>query len=134
MGAMALTAFGVGFWAFLAIASVAGIVGDYKKRQIELEPLRAAIERGAQLDPAVVEKLMSREARPHSMNPIDLEIGGIITATSGIGVGIASFFVSPWMPVAHYPLLALGIVAVFVGGGLLLAARAVKRSVRAAIE
>jgi hypothetical protein len=83
---MGLTAFGVGFWAFLAIASVAGIVADYRKRQLELEPLRAAIERGVQLDPAVIEKLLTREAKSHSVDPMDLNIGGIITATSGTGV------------------------------------------------
>ena len=134
MNAIGLTAFGVGYWAFLAIASVAGIVADYKKRQLELEPLRAAIERGAQLDPAIIEKLMTRETKDHSVNPMDLKIGGIITATSGIGVGIASFLVSPWMPQAHYPMLALGVVAVFVGTGLLLAAKALQRNARVSIE
>ena len=134
MNAIGLTAFGIAFWAFLAIAAVAGIVADYKKRQLELEPLRAAIERGAQLDPAIIEKLMTREAKDHSVNPMDLKIGGIITTTSGIGVGIASFLVSPWMPQAHYPLLALGVVAVFVATGLLLAARAVQRNARVSIE
>ncbi len=127
MNAMGLTAFGIAFWAFLAIASVAGIVADYKKRQLELEPLRAAIERGAQLDPAVIEKLMTRETGEHSVNPMDLKIGGIITTAAGIGVGIASFVVNPWMPVAHYPLLAVGIVALCVGIGLLVAAKALRR-------
>ena len=37
--------FGIAFWLFMAVAAVAGIVADYKKRQLELEPLRAAIER-----------------------------------------------------------------------------------------
>lgn len=127
MNAMGLTAFGVGFWAFLAIASVAGIVADYKKRQLELEPLRAAIERGVQLDPAVIERLMTRESRDHSVNPLDLKIGGIITTAAGIGVGAASFCVDPWMPVARYPLLAVGIVAVCVGIGLLAAAKTLQR-------
>lgn len=134
MNAMGLTAFGVAFWAFLAIASVAGIVADYRKRQLELEPLRAAIERGVQLDPAVIEKLLTREAKSHSVDPMDLDIGGIITATSGTGVCIASFLVTPWMPQAHYPLLALGVVAVFVGAGLLLAAKALRRNARVSSE
>src|SRR5690242_6571274 len=58
MDHIALAIFGIAFWAFLAIASVAGIVADYKKRRLELEPLRAAIERGQQLDPALVQRLM----------------------------------------------------------------------------
>jgi len=122
----ALALFGVAFWIFLAIATIAGVVADYKKRQLEIEPLRAAIERGAQLDPAVIEKLMMRERSDRPVNPMDLKVGGIITTASGIGVGIGSFFVGPWMPVAHYPLLALGIVALFVGAGLLIAAKAMQ--------
>jgi hypothetical protein len=123
----ALAIFGIAFWVFLSIASVAGIVADYKKRQLELEPLRAAIERGAQLDPAVIEKLMTHQTKDRPPNPLDLKVGGIITATSGIGVAIGSFLVSPWMPIAHYPLLAIGVLALFVGAGLLIAARAVQR-------
>jgi hypothetical protein len=125
-----LAFFGVAFWAFLAIASVAGIVGEYKKRQLEIEPLRIAIERGAQLDPAVIEKLMTRERKDQPVNPVDLRVGGIITLLSGIGVAIASFLVTPWMAVAHYPLLAIGVVAIFVAIGLLAAARAVERHTR----
>jgi hypothetical protein len=53
----------LGFWAFLTASAVAGIVADYKKRHLELEPLRAAIERGQQLDPAIVERLMAREQK-----------------------------------------------------------------------
>jgi hypothetical protein len=126
----ALAFFGIAFWAFLAIASVAGVVADYKKRQLEIEPLRAAIERGAQLDPAVIEKLMTRDTKSQPLNAMDLKVGGIITALSGVGVGVASFLISPWMSLAHYPLLAIGVIAVFVGLGLLLAARAVQRQAR----
>src|SRR5262249_44891148 len=50
----------VSFALFLIIAAVAGIVGDYKKRSLELEPLRTALERGQQLDPALLEHLPMR--------------------------------------------------------------------------
>ena len=61
----------IAFWVFVAIATVAGIVGDYKKRQLSLEPLRAAIEKGQQLDPAVVERLMA-PAHEKGINPLAL--------------------------------------------------------------
>jgi len=126
----ALALFGIAFWVFLAIASVAGIVADYKRRQLEIEPLRIAIERGAQLDPAVIEKLMSRETKGQSVDALDLKVGGIITMLSGAGIAIASFLITPWMAVAHYPLLAIGVIAVFVGVGLLLAARTAQNHAR----
>ena len=38
----------IAFWIFIAVVSVAGMVQDYRKRQLALEPLRIAIEHGQQ--------------------------------------------------------------------------------------
>ena len=127
MHGIALTAFGIAFWAFLAIATVAGIVSDYKRRRIELEPLRAAIERGAQLDPSVIRTLTARDSRDAPLDPVLLRIGGIITIASGAGLMLASWFIAQAMPVAFYPLLGVGLLAICVGLGILLAARALRR-------
>jgi hypothetical protein len=127
MQSFALTAFGIGFWVFLTIAAVAGIVSDYKRRQIELEPLRAAIERGAQLDPAVIEKFSTRQPREAPLDPMLLKIGGIITMAAGIGLVIAAWFISRLAPIAFLPLLGTGILAVCVAVGVLVAARVLRR-------
>jgi hypothetical protein len=123
-----LVVVGVAFWAFLAVATVAGIVGDYKKRRIELEPLRAAMERGGPLDAAVVEKLMAREARAEGLDPLPLRVGGIITIASGIGIALLSLFISQLRAALLYPFLGAGVLAVCVGVGVLLAAQAVERA------
>lgn len=120
-------AVGIAFCAFLAVAAVAGIVADYKKRALALEPLRAAIERGQQLDPAVVERLMAPESRDEGLNALYLKVGGIITIAAGIGVAILSFFLAQVVSVALYPVLGGGIVAVCVGVGLMVAARVAER-------
>ena len=126
---------GVAFWLFLAAAAVAGIVADYKKRKLEIEPLRAAIERGQQLDPALIEKLMSREPRDEPLNPLDLRVGGIITISAAIGVGLLGLF-SRWLGISialgGVPLsgIAAGIalVGLCVGFGLLVAATCITRA------
>ncbi len=82
---------GVAFWLFLTAAAVSGIVADYKKRKLEIEPLRAAIERGQQLDPALIEKLMACEPRGQPLNPQDLRVGGIITIAAAVGIGLLSW-------------------------------------------
>jgi hypothetical protein len=115
----------IAFWVFLGVAAVAGIVADYKKRQIALEPLRAAIERGQQLDPAVVERLLAPEARA-ALNPLYLRVGGIITVATGVGVVILSFMLTQIVPFVFYPVLGGGIVALCIGVGLIIAARAVE--------
>jgi hypothetical protein len=120
-------ALGIAFLVFLAISAVAGIVADYKKRALTLEPLRAAIERGQQLDPAVVERLMAPESRDERLNALYLNVGGIVTIAAGIGVSLLSFFLAQVVPVALYPVLGGGIVAVCVGAGLVVAARVAER-------
>src|SRR5262249_15019084 len=122
----------------LAISAVAGIVGGYKKRRLEIEPLRAAIERGQQLDPALVERLMMRErhGKGAELEPVQFRIGGIVTVAAGIGVALLSFFISRVAPSAFYPILGVGVVAICVGAGLLVCAGVVERhrNTRAARE
>jgi hypothetical protein len=117
----------IAFWVFLTVAAVAGIVADYKKRGLALAPLRAAIERGQQLDPAVVERLMAPESPDGRLNALYLKVGGIVTIAAGIGVALLSFFLAQVVPVALYPVLGGGIVAVCVGAGLVIAARVAER-------
>lgn len=118
---------GVAFWVFLAVAAVAGIIAEYKKRQLELEPLRAAIERGQQLDPAIIERLMARERHNSEINPQHLLLAGIIVTATGIGLGLLSGFVAQIAIQAFYAVLGVGVLVLCVGIGLLLASRAVGR-------
>jgi Domain of unknown function (DUF6249) len=120
---------GVALFVFLAVATVAGVVGEYKKRQLAYQALRAAIERGQSLDPAVVDRLMAPEPRQESINPLHLRVGGIMTVASGIGVAGLSFFDPITLgSFGRLPLLGLGCVALCVGVGLLIAARVAERS------
>jgi uncharacterized protein DUF6249 len=113
----------IAFWAFVAIAAVAGIVADYKKREAALAPLRLAIERGQQLDAALVERLMTPD-RDAGINPLYLRIGGIITLAAGVGLLILAFFLSQVTHDVLYPILGAGSVVVCVGLGLMISARA----------
>jgi hypothetical protein len=116
----------IAFWIFVTVAAVAGIVSDYKKRQLALEPLRLAIERGQQLEPALIDRLMAPE-RDAGINPLYLRVGGIVTLAAGVGVAILAFLLNQVYPVSFYPVLGGGVVTVCVGAGLLFAARAVER-------
>jgi Flp pilus assembly protein TadB len=124
--------FGMAFWVFMAVAAVAGIVSDYKKRQLELEPLRAAIERGQQLDPAIIERLMAREQREQEINPMHLQVGGIISIAASVGLAALAGLVSQVLPGALFPILGAGVLVMCVGVGLVVAARAIERHQRQA--
>ena len=123
-------AVGIAMFAFLAVAAVAGIIADYKKRQILLGPLRAAIERGQPLDPAVVERLVAPERGGDSLNPLHLKVGGVITISAGVGVAVLAFFLAQVAPSSFYPVLGGGIVAICVGAGLVIAAGMAERHER----
>jgi hypothetical protein len=116
----------IAFWIFVTVAAVAGIVADYKKRRLAYEPLRAAIERGQQLDPALVERLITAE-RDEGINPVSLRVGGIITLSAGVGIALLAFFLNQTVPAAFYPVLGGGVLTLCVGAGLVVAARAVER-------
>ena len=113
---------------FVAVAAVGGMVSDYKRRRLELEPLRAAIERGQSIDPAVLERLMSppKDER-QGLNPLYLRIGGIMSIATGIGIAIMSFFIRMLAPPAFWPLIGAGALVICIGVGLLVAAGAIEQ-------
>jgi hypothetical protein len=126
---------GVAFWAFLAIAAVGGMISDYKRRRLELEPLRAAIERGQPIDPALLERLLtprSDEGKP--LEPLYLRIGGIMTIAAGAGIALMSVFIRALSSQAFLPLIGGGLLVVCVGVGLVIAASAVEQHRRRASD
>jgi hypothetical protein len=116
----------IGMFAFLTVAVIAGMISEYQKRRMELEPLRAAIERGQQLDPAIIERLMAREQHDE-VKPVQLRIGGIICIAAGIGFALLSPTLQVAASRAVFPVLGVGVLAVCVGIGLLISARVLDR-------
>ena len=122
-----IAAVAIVFWIFIAVVSVAGMIQDYRKRQLALEPLRIAIEHGQQLSPEIIAKLLGRDERHEELDPNLLKVGGIITCASGIGVALLSIFIALVFPPYHWIALGVGIVAVCVGVGLIIAAKSIRR-------
>jgi small-conductance mechanosensitive channel len=118
----------IGFWVFLSVSSVAGIVSEYKKRRLELEPLRAAIERGQQLDPAIIERLMAREQHETEIDPLHLRLGGIIVIAVAIGLALLAIFLQMVVPKVLFVLFGVGALGICIGVGLLIAARVLQRA------
>jgi Domain of unknown function (DUF6249) len=114
---------GTAFWIFIGAVAIAGMITDYKRRRGGIDVLRLAIEKGQQLDPAVVEKLTSYEQRGERIDPVDVKLGGIITIAAGVGICLLSFFVSRVAPAALYPILGGGVLVICVGVGLLIGAK-----------
>jgi hypothetical protein len=123
----------IAFLIFLTVCAVTGMVADYKKRRVALEPLRAAIERGQQLDPAVIERLMAPDREP-GVNPLYFKLGGIIILSIGVGIAILALILTQVDRSALYPVLGGATVVLCLGAGLMIAARAVERQHAAQAE
>jgi hypothetical protein len=109
---------GVAFWIFVGVVAVAGIFADYKRRRINVDVIRMAIDKGVQLDPALIEKLTSNGGRDEPIDPLHLKLAAIITIASGIGICLLALFLIGVSPLAFYPIFGAGVVAICVGIGL----------------
>lgn len=127
IGAIAVVA----FWMFITIVSVAGILYDYRKKRLTVETLQHAIEHGAQIDPALLDRFLSHQkhadAREQAVDPRLLKIGGIITIAAGIGFLPLALFIRQVHEIAVYPIMGIGVLAICVGIGLLISARVMAR-------
>ncbi len=127
VGAIAIVA----FWMFITIVSVAGILYDYRKKRLAVDTLRLAIERGAQIDPALLDRLLahqrSADAQEEAVDPRHLRVGGIITVAIGIGLLPLALFVAQVQDRARFPIMGAGVLAICVGIGLLISARTLER-------
>jgi hypothetical protein len=119
-----VAAVAIAFWLFLTVVSVAGIIQDYRKKQLALDPLRLAIERGHQLDPEVISRLLGQTDHEGHVDPRYLDIGGVITCSAGVGVVLLSWFLARVIPSPYYLIvLGAGVVVICVGVGLMISAR-----------
>jgi hypothetical protein len=122
-----IAAVAIVFWIFVAVVSVAGIIQDYRKRKLAIEPLRIAIEHGQQLSPEIIDRLVGRDDRQEELDPRLLQIGGIITCAAGVGIALLSIFIALVFPPYHWIALGVGVLAVCVGVGLQIAAKSLQR-------
>jgi len=119
---------GAAFWLFLACVIVAGIWFAYAKKKETQKTIRMAIEKGIQLDDALLDKLVVQE----SGNPDDYYIGGIICLAIAIGMPILGYFIGKIAPEAFPPLLGVGALMALIGGSLVLSGWLISRRVKAA--
>ena len=121
---------GAAFWIFIGAAAVAGIITDYKRRRAGVDVLRMAVEKGLQLDPALIEKLTSSGHHDGEVEPVSVKLGGIICVASGVGICLLAFFVSQVRPIAFFPILGGGVLVICVGIGLIIGAKALAEARR----
>ncbi len=115
----------VAFWMFVAVAVVAGVWKDYASRRETERTIRVAIEKGQQLDPALVEKMLHPKK---GGDRTGLLVGGLVTLAAGLGLPIMGYFISLAAGESEvlYIMIGAGILVAMVGAALIIAWRFVK--------
>ena len=116
----------LGFWLFIAAVVVAGIWFDAKKREIQQETLRRVVESGQQLDPELIDRLLTDNAENERADR-DLKVGGVITLSVAPGLVVLGYFLGKLEAQIFGVLLGVALLVAFVGMGLLAAGKMVER-------
>lgn len=118
---------GVAFWIFVALVVLAAIWLAFARNREMQKTIRLAIEKGMQLDPALVDHLVKRK----SGKPEDYQIGGIISIAVGIGLPILGFFIRRIEPDSFFPIVGSGILVGLIGISLIVCGMLVSRREKA---
>ncbi|MCX7035585.1 MAG: DUF6249 domain-containing protein [Proteobacteria bacterium] len=111
---------GIVFW--VAIAAIV-FINVWGKRSAERErqlTLRTAIERGQQIDPAMIEKIMAGQQKP-KQSQFGLLIGGVVVSFAGVGILLMGLILGAEDPEALKALVGSGVLVGMVGVGLFVA-------------
>jgi hypothetical protein len=115
----------ISFWIFVTVIVVASLCYSYARKHDVQKTLRLAIEKGMQLDPTVVDSLVTKKPPPQSEGYL---IGGICTLAVGIGLPILGYFVGRIEQQAFFPIVGAGILVGLIGLGLTGSALLLRRS------
>jgi hypothetical protein len=118
---------GVAFWIFLAIIVVAAIWLAFARNRETQKTIRLAIEKGMQLDPALIDKLVTRKTG----KPEDYYIGGFVCIAVGIGLPVLGYFVRRIEPESFFPIVGAGILVGLIGISLVIGGTLVSRREKA---
>ena len=111
---------GVVFWVAIFGIVAVKVWGSRSAERERQQTLRAAIERGQQLDPAMLEKILAGQTQSRG-SPYGLLIGGVVVLFAGAGLALLGTFVGTDDPEAFKGLMGSGALIGMVGLGLCVA-------------
>lgn len=116
----------------LAIAGVLIVVitSSQKKNQARLEFLRSAMERGVELNPELIDKVMhpskSKAGRQAFPRGHGARVAGVLVIAFGAGYAILACLIAIRSPEARLPMLGVACLFACIGVGLLVVSRVLR--------
>ena len=111
----------------LAIAGVliASITASQKRHQAKLDLLRAAMERGVELNADLIDKVMHPNRTAIARRPLPrgqgTRMAGVLVIAFGVGYALFALFIAAIAPNARLPMLGVACMLGAIGAGLLVA-------------
>jgi hypothetical protein len=110
----------LGFWLFLACLVVACFWSGARKRETQQETLRRIVESGQELDPAMIDKLLSTDK--DSKGYEGLKVSGVITMSAAPGLAIFGYFLG-----VFDKMIGIALLVGVVGAGIYLSGKMSER-------
>ena len=114
----------LGFWLFIAAVVIGGMWYSIRERDAQHETVRRIIESGQPVDDALINRVLGGERHVDR----DLRMAGLIVIFTAPGLALLGWFVSMLSPPWLLPMLGVAGLVLFVGIGLIVAAKMVERS------
>ena len=105
----------VAFWMFIAAVSVAGTISGFMSNRETQKTIRQALERGEDLDPRMLDRLLGRE--PDS--PSKRIFNGVVTLAVGLGIGVIGVFIGIDEGEPVWVIVGAGILVILIGAAIL---------------
>lgn len=120
MGVDGSSLVGVVFWVAIAVIVFITVWGKRAAERERQLTLRAAIERGQQIDPAMIEKIMAGQQKPKE-SQFGLLIAGVVVSFAGLGLMLMGWILGGEDGEAIRGLVGSGVLVAMVGVGLFVA-------------
>jgi hypothetical protein len=114
----------MGFWIFIGLVVIATTYQEMEEKKLRAKLLEAALEKGQELDPKVLEQLFpgaTQDAKP--TDPRTVRIGAVVVASIGLGLGVLALALKQIDMSGFWIALGLGGLVLVVSVGMFIASR-----------
>ena len=115
------------FWGFISSVVVAGIWYDIRKREAQQETIRRLFESGRDIDPAMMDRLLSSGGDKADRLDRAFKMTGWILLPAAVGLLVLGLVLGIQVPDARLPLMGVSGLVACLGLGFLATANMAKR-------
>lgn len=116
----------MGFWIFVGLVVIASTYEDIEEKKSRAKLLQAALEKGRELDPTLLEQLFPDSGDGKNAKPTDprsMRIAAVVVASIGVGFGLLALALKQIDIDKFWVFLGLGGLTLATSAGIYIASR-----------